>query len=187
MKKIELLYKTGRTLFTIDELRMLWEETNEKSFPAKIQYLVRTERLTPVHRGIYSLSKHYDPFDLATKLVNPSYISLDSALQHHGVIFQTSKTIHSIAYYFKSIKIAGTPYHYHQMKKDGVINPIGVYKEKNYWIASPERAIGDWIYLRGLTDFDNLNKINKELLRQVATIYEQKRTQKDIETFIQLL
>ena len=54
-------------------------------------------------------------------------------------------------------------------------------------LASAERAIGDRLYLRGESYFDNLSKVDKEKLLVVSTLYQTKAVKKRIEKIIKTL
>lgn len=187
MCKIEHLYQLGRTIFSIDDLRLIWKEQNANALKASVKYFVDRGRLFRLRKGIYSLGADYDPLELGQKLINPSYISLETALQKHGVIFQETSSVTLCARYSRTLKVHGRIYQYHAMKDYILLNPLGIMHEKHLAIASPERAIGDWFYLWGEADFDNLRFVDAVLLKKIAGIYQQKTTKKFINKLIKNL
>ena len=84
----DILYQSGKTIFTANDLRILWQKENPDALKSGIKYLVDTNRLIRLRKGVYTLTKDYDRLELAQKLISPSYISLDTALQKYGIIFQ---------------------------------------------------------------------------------------------------
>lgn len=187
MRRIEKLYQLGKTVFSINDLRVIWQESNANALKSGVKYLVDTGRLIRLRKGIYALSAKYNHLELAQKLIMPSYISLDTALQKSGVIFQTTQNITSLARYSRTILVSEETYEYHAVKDNILLNPLGIVQKEYYFMASPERAIGDWLYLRGEAYFDNLRPLDKELLSQIVEIYPQKKVQKRINKLIATL
>lgn len=187
MQKITMLFQSGKTIFTIHDLRLIWNERNPDNLKSQIKYYVDNGNLARLKRGVYTLSKDYDPFELAQKLIQPSYISLYSALAHYGIIFQPSTEVTSMTSYWRKFIINGVTYTYHALQDRIFFHPLGIIREKNYWIACKERAIADTLYLKGETFFDNLDSINAHLLQQMAEIYEQESTANLIHNLIKSL
>ncbi len=187
MRKIEQLYQLGKTVYTIHELRMIWQESNANALKTSVKYFVDTGRFLRLRKGIYALSADYNTFELAQKLMTPSYISFDTALQFHGIIFQLKQTITSAATHSKHFAIEGKDYSYFKLQDSILFHPMGILKKDNYSIAGPERAVADTLYLCGETYFDSLLQIDKEKLRKIGSIYQQKSTQNLIEKLIKNL
>ena len=90
MKLYELIKKYGN-LPVIDTENLLAGESDPNSIRVQISRWVRSEKLIQVKRGIYLLAKEYRKVDayephLASILEKPSYISLEKALEYHGLI-----------------------------------------------------------------------------------------------------
>lgn len=107
-----------------------------------------------IRRGLYKLADYevQDVFSLAGLLYAPSYISLESALNAHGVIpdvpfrvtcvsMLKTKTFHTKNYGVFS---------YQSIKPELFFGfeTVGVDKNYSYNIASPEKAMFDYLYLR---------------------------------------
>lgn len=144
---MEALLRSGATVWSLDDLRVLWREVDVNALRGKAKYYADRQRLLRVRKGIYALSRDYNPYELAQKLIRPSYISLESALRAHGVIRQYSSVITCIALYPREILVDGRTYRYHQMKGDILACPVGIEQRANYAMATPERAICDALYL----------------------------------------
>lgn len=187
MSKIEKIYQSGKTVFTIHDLRIIWDVQNPDALKASVKYFVDKGVLQRLKKGVYALPGKYDKFELASKLISPSYISLETVLQKNGIIFQFSSAITSVAAYGRTITIHGQEYGYHSMKKNVFVNPLGILSEKYYMIASPERAICDFIYFYGLSHFDNLRKADKGMLGKISKIYGKKSVEKNIKKLIKTL
>jgi len=180
MSKIEKLYQLKKTIFSINDLRIIWEEQSPDALKSSAKYFVDTGKLHRLRRGIFALNKAYNTFELANKLITPSYISLETALQKHGIIFQFSSDINSMAEYSRTIDINKQIYKYHAVKSDILINPLGIVNEMNATMASPERAICDFVYLYGPSYFDNLRGLDKKLILKISKIYGKKSVEKII-------
>lgn len=187
MSKMETLLRSGQNVFTVDDLRVYWNETNPDHVKSQAKYLADRKKLFRVRRGIYSVDPIPPELELAQKLIIPSYISLDTALVFHGVIRQMSSAIHSTACYYRKIQVLQKTFVYHKIPEKILINPIGVKIEKYWTMASAERAICDWIFLRGKHFFDNLKKIDPVFLKQVANIYHSNTLKEHINTLIKTL
>lgn len=171
MNSLEQLYKTGKTVFSIRDLRVLWREPRAEALRAKAKYYVRTGRLLPLRRGVYAFTKEYNHFELAQVLIAPSYISLESALRHHGLLFQFNTTITCIAGYTRSIAIDGRTYEYHKIRNDVLSSPLGIESKRHYMIASPERAFCDAVYLGYSPSTEESHKWNSDLLEKLVSLY----------------
>ena len=185
--KMDVLFRSGQSVFTLDDLRVFWGVTNSDHIKSQAKYYVDHKRLFRLRRGIYSITSRPVEFAVAQKLLIPSYISLDTALLLHGVIHQTTKHIHCLAKYHRQITVLKKTYVYHKIGEDILTHPLGIQIQSGWTIASPERAICDWIFLRGEHFFDNLSKINPDLLQRVAGVYHNHSLEKRIGKIIKSL
>jgi hypothetical protein len=147
---------------------------------AKEKWLVES-----IYYGIWKVIwRDVDIFELACKINKNSYISLETVLKKHWVIFQhywnsifisSDKSIEKQAlnYNFKTFKF----------KKSILLNPLWVENNWNYSIASVERAICDRIYLISNYYFDNLENIDFVKLEEISKIYN-KRVIKEVYNLI---
>ncbi|MFH1354352.1 MAG: hypothetical protein ABIH36_03620 [bacterium] len=168
--RIERLYQSGRSVFTIDDLRVLWQEDSPDNLKSQAAYYVAKGKLQRPRRGVYTLNP-YNELELANKLIVPSYLSLETALLKHGIIFQPEPYITSVASYNKKITVGERTFRFYEMPTDILSDTQGLQRVGEILIAGPERAICDWLYL-GRTDvFANLDGIDKHKIKQVASIY----------------
>jgi predicted transcriptional regulator of viral defense system len=170
--KAELLLSTSQTVFTVDDLAILWQIPDRFRLWEVIKYYVRTNRLYRIQRGVYALSENYSLFEAAIKLFPPSYISFTTALAQHGVMYQYSSKVHVMAQASKRLKISnGQIIVYHQLKNDILLNKKGVEKIDGYWIASLERAICDTSYLVPNFSFEHWGNADPNYLNDIAKLY----------------
>ena len=138
-------------------------------------------------------SRNFRCFFLANQLYQPSYVSLESALSYYGIIPEGVYAITSIS--SKKTQQFNNPlghFMYHHidpelfgdfvMQKDEFNNPV--------YIASKERAIIDFLYLRvdwarsydedifiSSYRFQNLEDIDIKKLETIAKSFKQKKMQ----------
>ncbi len=121
----------------------------------KITSLLRKGVLIRVKKGLYVLGDDYRrrPFSrklLANLVYGPSYVSLDSALQHHGLIPERVEAVTSVA--AGRSRVFDTPvgrFTYRQIPLAAF--PIGMSRVQEtagsaFLIATPEKALADKIF-----------------------------------------
>ena len=182
--KAEILLSAPQTIFTVDDLAVLWRMPDRAKLWESIKYYVRTNRLHKVQRGVYALSEDYSPLEAAVKLFPPAYVSHTSALAYHGSFFQYSSEIHLMAQASKRLEINGQAFVYHQLKNTVLLNQQGVEKVEGYWIASLERAICDTSYLVPGFVFEHLSNANPERMEQLSKLYGNKALVKRIKQMV---
>lgn len=176
--KAELLLSTSQTVFTVDDLAVLWRISDRSRLWEIIKYYVRTNRLHLIQRGVYALSENHSPLEAAVKLFPPAYISFTTALALHGAYFQFSSEIHVMAQASKRLSLStGQVFVYHQLKNDILLNQQGVDKVDGYWVASLERAICDTSYLVPDFVFEYLHNVDFQQLEHLSTLYGNKSLQ----------
>ncbi|MFA4924745.1 MAG: hypothetical protein WC557_11175, partial [Ignavibacteriaceae bacterium] len=112
-----------------------------------------------------------DFFRLANIIQVPSYISLTSALSYYNLTTQQLRnTVESLAVKrTKIVKVKNIVFSYSLIKKEFY---LGFGLVDNFFIASPEKALADAVYLTSLNkysfDFEALNfkKINKQKVNE---------------------
>jgi hypothetical protein len=64
---------------------------------------------------------------------------------------------------------------FRKIKGSALVNTSGIIRQTNQInIASPERAFLDLLYLEKDYYFDNLNPLNKDLIRRLLPVYQSK-------------
>ncbi len=101
------ILRSDKTVFSTRDILLLWGESGSNAAKARVNYYARTGKLHRIRKGFYAKDSTYDPFELATKIFTPSYISFETVLSKAGIIFQFYGSAIFIASYLK----AG---HYHR-------------------------------------------------------------------------
>ncbi len=165
------LIRSARTVFTFQEVVLLWGESDINFVKKKLNRYVRAGKLYSVRKGIYAKDKNYDKYELATKIYTPSYISLETVLGAAGITFQYYSQVFVITYKTKEIECGEHKFNYHKIKDSILTNQAGVESRENYDIATPERAFLDVIYLNTDYHFDNLSALNWDKVYEILPIY----------------
>jgi hypothetical protein len=173
MKKgfLHTLLRLKQSVFTFRELMLLWGGTDRATAKARVHYYVKSHELYHLRRGIYAKDHEYDPFELATRIVSPSYISFETVLGATGITFQHYDRIFVASYISKEIMVDGHPIVFKTMKRDILTDTTGIEQRSGYAIASPERAFLDTVYLNKEYHFDNLAPLDWAKIHAVLPIY----------------
>jgi hypothetical protein len=138
---------------------------------------VKEGRLYQLRRGLYALASPFrkvipHPFLLANRLVRDSYVSLQSALEHHGLIPEHAPVITSVTTRRpgRFITPLGT-FDYRHLKTDlfnGYRRDL-VAEGQAAEVATPAKALADLIYLEPDADDRNfLSELRLEGLDRVG-------------------
>lgn len=172
---IAKLYQSPKTILTTKDLALIWGETNTVNLLSKIKYYVKVGSLIRLARGVFAKSKEYDAKELATSIYTPSYISFETVLREAGIIFQHYDSIFVAGPYPMTRQIDDKIISFRKLKNSILYNALGLKNEKNYNIATPERAFLDTIYLFPKFYFDNLHSLNWEQCFELVKIYGNKQ------------
>lgn len=182
-KPISKILRSNNTVFTFKDISLIWGDTDKKATISAINYYVKTGNLYRIRRGIYAKDKNYDKFELAIKIYTPSYISFETVLTKKGIIFQFYSQIFVASYLTREIFVDNQKFCYRKIKDQILTNQTGLEFKNNYWIASPERAFLDILYLNRDYYFDNLSPLNKEKIFAILPIYKNKTLERKVKKF----
>lgn len=167
------IFSDERNVFTLNDVAMLVGEEDFKKINERLNYYVRKGKLRRPRKGIYA-KQTYNPEELICSLYTPSYISLEYVLQKAGVVFQYDERITAVSYLSRTIEIEDREYAYRKIKGEILVATDGINRNGNINIATPERAFLDLLYLNGETYFDNINPLDKRLIKKLLPIYNSK-------------
>lgn len=185
--KLLKLQQSPINVFTVEDLSSLWNIFDRRVLLESIKYYLRTGRLKSIKRGVYVTDKDHSDFELAQKLYAPSYISLQTALGFHGINFQSYESIYSVSLKRKKIEAENKIFNYHAVSEKIFWNPLGVEKKENYYLATPERAICDTLYLFPQIGFDHIGGLDTEQLQALAVLYKSQTLEEKVKKIIQEL
>jgi len=168
------LFRSKTTVFSFKEI-LLASSISASLLKRRLNYYVRNGQLYSIRRGLYARDNAYDRRELATKIFTPAYISFETVLAEAGAIFQYYATIFVATYQTKEISCDGQNYSFRKLKNTLLINTIGVENKDTYFIASPERAYLDLLYLNKDYYIDNLSVLNFDKIFLILPIYTNAR------------
>lgn len=115
---------------------------------------------------------HYNAYEFSKKFRPQSYISCETVLFKEGIFFQYyGNTISCISSDSRRYTIDDKNFIYYKIQSKIRNNPIGIKDYGTYRIATPERALCDYIYLNPRATIDAPEMINKIRLNQILFLY----------------
>lgn len=181
---MSILSRSLKTVLSFKDICILWKETNLNRARVKINYYVKKGELISLRNGLYAIDENYNKYELAGKLLKPSYISLETVLFNNGIIFQKNNSIFLISYASREVEVDGNSYYFRKIKDDILNNPAGI-DLSVYSIATPERAFLDTIYLHKDYYFDNLRSLNWKKILDLYPLYRKIRLEKEVKKLSQ--
>ncbi|KKR71721.1 MAG: hypothetical protein UU16_C0055G0007 [Candidatus Woesebacteria bacterium GW2011_GWA2_40_7] len=145
-KVITALKNTRSNFFTPATLGSVLGYSNKNSLYKTIQRLERAKIISRLGSGKYYFG-HELPLDfsVANFLVQPSYISLETALNFYGILSQFPFSITSVSTAkSKTISNKDREFEYTHISRNLY---WGFVKTNNYLMATPEKAVIDSFYL----------------------------------------
>jgi predicted transcriptional regulator of viral defense system len=179
------LYSRPETVFTVAEIAQLLPGVSAESLTDRLYYFTKAGKLKRLRHGLYA-KQDYNPLELANKVYRPSYISLETVLARAGITFQYYRTIFLVSYLTREIRIAETNIQYRRIKPGVLTNPAGIEPQPGYFIATPERAFLDAVYIYKNYHFDNLGAINWEKAQGLKNIYKSKILEKRLAEYYKI-
>lgn len=179
------LYSKPETVFTVSEIAQQFPEIPYESLRDRLYYFSKAGKLSHLHQGLYA-KKTYNPFELVNKLYTPSYISLETVLVKAGIVFQYYETVFAVTYLTRSIAIDTVSVQYRKIKSDVLTNTQGLEQRTGYFMASPERAFLDAVYIYKNYHFDNLGPIDWQKVDSLKNIYASKAFEKRLAGYYKL-
>ena len=165
------LMRSKNTIFTTKDVSLLWGESDVDFVRKKLYRYIKAGKLYSVRKGIYAKDKNYEKYELATKVFTPSYVSFETVLTRAGVVFQFYGQVFAASYLTREFTIDDQIYVLKKVKDPILTNQTGIDVRENYFIASPERAFLDVVYLNKEYHFDNLSNINWDKVNEILPIY----------------
>jgi predicted transcriptional regulator of viral defense system len=173
MTTLDVNTKIRFPIFSRNDIVKLFPQEPTGQINTQLHRMLVRGDLVGLKRGLYVFSGgNVDEFVLANKLYTPSYVSLESVLNTSGVIPDyassvtsvtpiTSKKFNTLLGSFSYSKLSKNLYFGYSRVLD---SQSGIY----YDIATPEKALLDFIYIRKIrelpeTRFD-MSNIDREVL-----------------------
>ncbi|MBL7070438.1 MAG: hypothetical protein ISS27_03075 [Candidatus Omnitrophica bacterium] len=182
--RFEEFIRKVENLPVIDTESLLVGSSDLVKVKVQISRWAKSGKLIQLKRGMYVLSpvyrkvEPYGPFIAAT-LKQPSYLSLEKALEFHGLIPEGVKVYTSLATKWQdTFKSKVGVFSYQHIRKELFWGYVSVsLKGQTGFIASPEKALLDFFYVKKIRAtfeylqemrLQNLDKLNPEKLLSCA-------------------
>lgn len=179
IKLLKMLEKTGKEYYTTADLGKI-TGLSAVALKVRIFRLKKTGVLESLGRGMYFVpGAKTDPEKAANEAVYPSYISFSSALSKYGIISEVPYVLElATTKPTRRKKIGNVDVLYRKLNKNLF---FGYRLEKGVFIAEPEKAFLDTLYMRlGGKEkaFDtakmDLNKLDKKIVIRYASKFPKK-------------
>ncbi|MFA5248543.1 MAG: type IV toxin-antitoxin system AbiEi family antitoxin domain-containing protein [Patescibacteria group bacterium] len=180
---IEILLRSSKTVFSIKDIVLLWEEERSGKIRVRLNDYVRSGKLIRIRRGFYAKDENYDRFELATKIYTPSYISFETILTRAGVNFQYYKNIFVASYVTREIEANGQKIFFIKMKDYVLSDTSGIENINNVSQATKERAFLDRVYISKDYHFDHLDVLDWDKIFEILPIYRNQRMNRKVEEY----
>jgi predicted transcriptional regulator of viral defense system len=175
---IQGILRFSSTVFSFKEVLLSFDRDSPKLLARRLHYYVSQGQLYPIRRGLYAKDKNYNRLELGTKIYTPAYISFETVLVQHGVVFQYYRSIFVATYQTKDLECDGNFYSFKKLKDVILFNSSGVENCGNYYIATKERAFLDILYLNKNYHFDNLRPLDYQKVLSLLPLYKNKRMER---------
>jgi predicted transcriptional regulator of viral defense system len=164
---------------------------------------VKADRIIQLRRGVYMVAEPYQrisphPFLVANKLKRASFVSLQSALAHYGMIPEYVPVVTSVT--------VGRPeerrtevgrFIFRHIKKSLFtgFREVEIVSSQFVFIASPEKAFLDLVYLTPKADtldylyelrLQNYDRVDRFTLTELADLSNNKKLIRAAKTFIEM-
>ena len=135
---------SGRAVFSVQQLSNLIGRKRAVA-TVYLSRLVKAELAKRVKKGKIAFTD--DDFVIATQLVEPSYVSLDSAFLYHGMTKQVTRSIECVTTK-NSFSYKGLGIRYHKIPESLFFGYAMQKRGESYvFVAEPEKALIDGLYL----------------------------------------
>ncbi len=139
-------------------------------------------------RNIYFLADNPpSTFSLAYKIYAPSYISFETALSLYGIIPEvTYSVLSATTKATRDFPFDDTSFKYLKIKTEAF---TGYIKKDEYFIATPEKALVDYLYIsaikgKNINQRMDLTGLDTQKIVQLSSLFKNARLNKMIQKFV---
>ena len=197
MKYNELIQNIKEPIFSLQDLALL----GHKVIPSQLSALAKKGELIRLKNGLYAIAskaRGISPEYIAFKLYGPSYVSLEWAMNRHGIMPDVPFHVTSVT--AKPTRTFKTPwgnFYYRTIKKDYF---FGYEKHEDvrgepYLMADVEKTIIDYLYLHSdIKDADDIEglrfnpftmeELDRAKLKSYAAVYSDPRIDHIIHAYL---
>ncbi len=187
------LTRAKRGVFTRDQAA-LWVGSGGPRLDALLKRAVASGEVWRVYRGLYCLSSRFthdkiNPLELAQLIHGPSYVSLETALSHHGWIPEGVQSVTSVS--LGRSRTFDTPVglfsftRVPQLRFLAGVRRVSVEGSGSLFLATPLKALADHVYVQRCdwrsaapvveslrVEGESLAELTGEMFDEVASAYK---------------
>jgi len=176
------------------EQAALWVGSHGARLDALLKRAVAGREIWRVHRGLYCLSRRYargriNPLELAQRIHGPSYVSLETALSHHGWIPEAVQAVTSVT--LGRSRTFTTPvglFSFTRVPQRRFLSGVrraSVEEGVACFLATPLKALADYVYVQRCdwssaapvvaslrVEDESLAELTGELFEEVISAYK---------------
>ena len=179
--------------------------TDPPALQRQLSRWVRAGRLVKVRRGLYAIAPPHrmtppDPFVVSNRLVRPSYVSLESALHYYEIIPDVPFAVTAV-----TTGRGGTHdtplgrFLFHHVRTERLWGSREVRTapgQRGAWIARPEKALIDMLYLNNASDdaaylrqlrLQNTERLDSEVLTDMAARFKSAKVLRAVDAVVSLM
>ena len=180
MKYLELRKAIQTNIFRYLEVVKKFNQEPEASIKTQLHRFVKKDLLVKIKKGLYCFDqKKLHEFDLASLLYQPSYISLESALNYYGLIPDVPQSVTSVTIVTtKTIRNQFGRFSYAKIKPSlyfGFKQIKSANSSLFFNLAQKEKALLDYFYLRKIKNLADLRldlkSVNQSLYQEYRQYY----------------
>lgn len=176
MRFEELQNALNTNLFTFADVCKHFPDESDQDLRTQLYRFRQRGDLASPKRGVYAFDlDSVNQFQLANLLYQPSYVSLESALNYYGITPGVPQQVTSVnPTQPKKFKTDGNVFVYYRVKKDlfwGYQKVTAVENSHSFQIAEKEKALLDYFYLRKIKKIDDLRLDLKEIKSEIYKRY----------------
>ncbi len=181
------LYQKPQTVFSSSELSLIFPGIRENNLRRRLSYFAAIRKLRRLRHGLYA-KIDFNPLEVAGKIYSPSYISRETILKKHGMIFQESETISAVSYLTRKIEMPefNIKISYRKLKDEVLCNRFGLVEQNGWFEAGAERAFLDAVFLYKNYHFDNLGMLDWNKINELKNIYKSQALEKRIKEYYKI-
>lgn len=168
--RFAVLARIGEMIFHARDLAIIWGITNTNTLHTILSRYARARLLFRLQNGLYSIKPPHDldPLLIGTKSIHRyCYVSTETVLSRAGIIQQQVSHLTFISEVSRQFTLAGYHFRSRCLSDRYLFNEMGIAREGNVRIASPERAIADMLYFNPHYHFDASAQIDWSAVNRI--------------------
>ena len=178
IRELHELVKTP--IFTTQQVKSIFRKTNSSNVLVQLNRWSKNREIIRLKRGLYIFRDvKVEEYAIAQALYNPSYVSLESALNHQGVIPDIPDTLTSVCSTTPRTFITPLGKYSFSRIKPKLFFGYSIFSDPisgiPYNIASPAKALLDLIYVRNYRSIVDLRVdwavVDKSELKKYSRLY----------------